>query len=234
METFSANHAGVAMLAPDHFYDPGARDPRFSVVLLLHSLGAAVSEIPRDSRCAACRRSLRRSSLPHRRETNVGGSGEGIVRFDTRQELEDAVAEGRVSLGYDQVGLVQETLAGKYLYAIQVHLTGETFDVCPADICQTTRGESLNACVVEAVKAGLKVENYQPPASVISAIERIVAAAGIDVGGIEYVVDDRDGQLYYYDVNALSNFVADAPRVIGFDPFANLVDFVAAELAHVQ
>ncbi len=42
----------------------------------------------------------------------------------------------------------------------------------------------------------------------------------IDVGGVEYIIDDRDGQRYYYDINALSNFVADAPRVVGFDPFA--------------
>jgi hypothetical protein len=39
--------------------------------------------------------------------------------------------------------------------------------------------------------------------------------AGIDVGGVEYIVDDRDGRRYFYDINALSNFVADAPRVIG-------------------
>jgi hypothetical protein len=48
---------------------------------------------------------------------------------------------------------------------------------------------------------------------------------------VEYLIDDRDGQLYYYDVNALSNFVADAPRVIGFDPFARLVDWLERELA---
>jgi hypothetical protein len=65
-------------------------------------------------------------------------------------------------------------------------------------------------------------------------VERIVEAAGIDIGGIEYVIDDRDGQLYYYDVNALSNFVADAPRVIGFDPFVNLVDFLVVELAKAE
>lgn len=29
-----------------------------------------------------------------------------------------------------------------------------------------------------------------------------------------------------YDVNALSNFVANAPDVIGFDPFVDLVDFL--------
>ena len=44
------------------------------------------------------------------------------------------------------------------------------------------------------------------------------------------MIDDRDGQRVYYDINALSNFVADAPRVVGFDPHARLVDFLQAEL----
>lgn len=177
-------------------------------------------------------------------KANIGGSGKGIVRFNTKAELEAAVAAGMIDLGYDRVALVQEfipargghitrveTLAGKYLYAIHVYLNGETFDLCPADICQTSRGEALNnACVLEAAKSGLKVEGYTPPAEVIANIERIVQAAGIDVGGIEYLVDDRDGEIYYYDVNALSNFVADAPRVIGFNPFVNLADFVVNEV----
>ena len=60
-------------------------------------------------------------------------------------------------------------------------------------------------------------------------VERIFEASGIDVGGVEYMVDDRDGELLYYDINALSNFVADAPRVVGFDPFARLVDYLEAE-----
>jgi hypothetical protein len=34
-----------------------------------------------------------------------------------------------------------------------------------------------------------------------------------------------------YDINALSNFVADAPSVIGFDPFERLVDYIEARLA---
>jgi hypothetical protein len=126
-----------------------------------------------------------------------------------------------------------ETLGGRYLYAINVHLSGETFDLCPADICQTAAGQSLDtACAVEAVKAGLKVEGIVPSAGVIDQIERIVQAAGIDVGGIEFLVDDRDGEIYFYDINALSNFVADAPRVIGFDPVPRLADFLQAELRH--
>jgi hypothetical protein len=161
-----------------------------------------------------------------------------------KEELSSAVDHGQIDLGYDSIALVQEfiparggyitrveTLGGKYLYGIQVYLTGETFDLCPADICQTKAGETLeNACVLEASKSGLRVEGYTPPVNVIDNIERIVQAAGIDVGGIEYIVDDRDGEIYYYDINALSNFVADAPRVIGFNPFENLADYLQAEV----
>jgi hypothetical protein len=57
-------------------------------------------------------------------------------------------------------------------------------------------------------------------------VKRLTAAAHIEVGGVEYLVSARDGQVYYYDVNALSNFVADAPHVVGFDPFARLVDYL--------
>ncbi len=172
---------------------------------------------------------------------NIGGSGAGVVRFGSPEELERAVQNHQLALGFDHVGLLQEfiparggfisrveTLNGRYLYGIRVYLTGETFDLCPADICQTTSGQDLTApgCVVEASKAGLRVEGYEPPAPVVRAVESIAQAAGIDVGGIEYLVDDRDGQVYYYDVNALSNFVADAPTVVGFDPFVRLVDFI--------
>ena len=177
-------------------------------------------------------------------KANTGGSGKGITRFNTPRELAAAAAAGLLDLGNDSVALVQEfiparggfitrveTLGGKCLYAIKVHLTGETFDLCPADICQTSSGQSLeNACVVEASKAGLKVEGYAAPPTVVGDIERIVRAAGIDVGGIEYIVDDRDGNIYYYDINALSNFVADAPRVIGFNPVENLADYLQDEV----
>ena len=57
-------------------------------------------------------------------------------------------------------------------------------------------------------------------------------ATDLDVGGIEFLVDDRDGQWYVYDINALSNFVADAVNVVGFDPFVKLVDFLEARLAN--
>lgn len=174
-------------------------------------------------------------------KANVGGSGAGIVKYDTREALEAAVVAGTVDLGVDGTALVQEaaplrgghitrveTLNGRYLYAINVFPAVGSFDLCPADACQTTNGVELvrGACAVDAPKTGMRVERADPPAHIIAQVERISQEAGIDVGGIEYLVDDRDGQHYFYDVNALSNFVADAVNVVGFDPFARLVDYL--------
>jgi hypothetical protein len=65
---------------------------------------------------------------------------------------------------------------------------------------------------------------------VIEDVERLIAAGGLDLGGVEYLVDARTGLPTYYDINALSNFVADAPRVVGLDPFARLADFLQQEV----
>ena len=56
--------------------------------------------------------------------------------------------------------------------------------------------------------------------------KRIVRAGGLDLGGVEYLVNARTGEPTFYDVNALSNFVADATSLLGFDPFVKLVDLI--------
>jgi NAD(P)H-dependent FMN reductase len=177
---------------------------------------------------------------------NIGGSGAGVVRFDTLEALAQAAANGSIDLGPDHTGLVQEfipaeegrivrveVLDGRYLYAIRVYSAGDSFNLCPADVCQTVEGTELarTACPVDAPRNGLRVEAYTPPASRIREVERIMAQAGIEIGGVEYIVDARDGRHYYYDINALSNFVADGPRVLGFDPFARLADWLEREAA---
>jgi len=174
-------------------------------------------------------------------KANVGGSGAGITRYDTPQTLAAEVAAGQVTLGVDGTALVQEsaslrnghitrveTLGGKYLYAINVYPAVGSFDLCPADACQTTSGVELvgGACAVDGPRTGLRVEAANPPAEIIAQVERIAQAAHLDVGGIEYLVDDRDGKHYFYDVNALSNFVADPLNVLGFDPWARFVDYL--------
>ncbi len=72
----------------------------------------------------------------------------------------------------------------------------------------------------------MPIEVFEPPEEAIKDAKRILAAAGMDLGGVEYLVSARDGLRYFYDVNALSNFVADAPNIIGFDPFEDLVALI--------
>lgn len=179
---------------------------------------------------------------------NIGGSGAGIRRFETSTALTAAAArdDGTGALGIDQTGLVQEfipsadgtivrveVLGGRFLYGIRIHTPGDTFNLCPADVCQTVDGVELvrAACPADAPRTGLTVECYTPPPSIVTQVERIMTAAGVEVGGVEYLTDARDGRLYFYDVNALSNFVADGPRVVGFDPFERLVDWLEQEAA---
>ena len=40
------------------------------------------------------------------------------------------------------------------------------------------------------------------------------------------LIDDRDGTPRFYDINALSNFVARPLKMLGFDPHDRLVDYL--------
>lgn len=162
---------------------------------------------------------------------NIGGSGAGISSFSGLAELGAA----ELDFGLDGTSLIQERippadgsivrveiLDGEFLYAIRILLVPGSFNLCPADYCELPG-------VADGVSGrGLPIESFQPPAEVIEDAKRIVAAAGMDVAGVEYVVDERDGLPYFYDLNALSNFVADAPEIVGFDPFVDLVDLIVA------
>jgi len=174
-------------------------------------------------------------------KANVGGSGAGITRFDDEAGLITAAEQGALDFGVDGVALVQElaplrnghitrleTLGGEFLYAINVFPAEDSYNLCQADVYQTTDGKALtrSACALDAPKNGMRVEKANPPAEIIRAVENIARHVDLDVGGIEVLVDDRDGEYYFYDVNALSNFVADARNVVGFDPHERLVDYL--------
>jgi hypothetical protein len=179
---------------------------------------------------------------------NLGGSGALMRRFDSHDELRAAAADGAVEpiLGIDTTAIVQEfhptrggsivrveALADRFLYAIRIHNgASQNFNLCPADICQTDEtpaasapSNDLDLCPADApTMRQLQIEATNPPDWVIDGVLSIFRSASVDVGGVEYLESERDGQIYLYDVNTLSNFVTDAPSLIGFDPFERLVD----------
>jgi hypothetical protein len=179
---------------------------------------------------------------------NIGGSGAGIVRFASPEALDEAARAGGLGFGPDGVALVQEflepadggivrveVLGGEYLYAIKIYRDlGAGFNLCPADICRPdapAAPATLDLCPAEAPRLSLRVERHEPGRAVIDAVLALAREARIDVGGVEYLVDRADGQVYFYDVNATSNFVADAPAVVGFDPTVRFADYILAVAA---
>ncbi|KAK0359757.1 hypothetical protein LTR94_030018, partial [Friedmanniomyces endolithicus] len=136
---------------------------------------------------------------------------------------------GQCPAGVNGVSLIQEyvprrggkitrveTLAGRVLYALDVESPGDAFDLCPAD-----------ACLIRPGAPTLTMTRAYPPPEITDAIERIAHQAGLEIGGIEYLIDDRDGSPLFYDINGLSNFVANPVEVLGFDPHDDLVDWLA-------
>ena len=92
---------------------------------------------------------------------NVGGSGAGIVRFDSRAQLSSALTA--LDLGPDGTALVQEyveadggaivrveVLDGRALYAIRIVRSDDRFNLCPADICQVPAAVTPGPCPADA------------------------------------------------------------------------------------
>ena len=202
--------------------------------------------INHPSRAAAAATGLR---FPIVVKPNIGGSGARIQRFDSPAQLEAAVAGGAIDLGIDHTSLVQEflparggaitrieLLEGELLYAIRITPpAGFGFNLCPADICRedgepaASRGAAVEGMC--ATKPAMQIEAATVPRDVLAGATAIAETATLDICGIEYLIDDRDGRPYFYDINALSNFVTDAPRIVGFDPFERFVDYLQARLA---
>ena len=200
---------------------------------LIAALGLAIPATRIVHRAADVAAAADEIGFPLVVKANIGGSGAGIVRYDGQAELAAAAAAGTLPASIDGVLLVQafvpardgkilrvETLDRRFLYAIEV-AGGGAFDLCPADACRAD-GPAITMTAVT------------PPPALIAAVERIAAAAGLDVGGIELMIDDRDGTPRFYDINALSNFVAKPLDVLGWDPHERLVDYLAGEIARAR
>jgi glutathione synthase/RimK-type ligase-like ATP-grasp enzyme len=122
-----------------------------------------------------------------------------------------------------------EFLGGELLYAMRVKTHGR-FNLCPSPVCNPDDGEGV--CEVPGPVAA-PVEFYpypDVPADAVDTARRIVHAAQLDVGGIEYL-ETPDRRRVFYDINANSNLRPSVAAAFGFDPFERVVTFLAQELA---
>jgi hypothetical protein len=233
-----------AMALLDHWRRAGARVINGADVLaidtskarqlsLIAGLGLAIPATRVVHRIADIEAAAATLSFPLVVKANIGGSGAGIMRYDSMDQLRAAIADKFVPTSVDGVLLVQdyvpardgtitriETLDRSYLYALDIAGSG-AFDLCPADACQIPG-------------APIPMIASDPPAALREAAEAIARAVNLDVGGIEVMIDDRDGIPRFYDINALSNFVAKPLDVLGWDPHDRLVDYLLQEIEEAR
>jgi glutathione synthase/RimK-type ligase-like ATP-grasp enzyme len=174
-----------------------------------------------------------------------GGSGARIQVVDSLEQVEAIFRQDPAIWLPDNLFLLQEYLphdpdrgivrleflGGELLYAMRVKTHGR-FNLCPSPVCNPDDGESACAVPDEPVVAAPPVE-FAPfpevPADAVRTAARIVRAAGLDVGGIEYL-DTLDGRRVFYDINANSNLRPSVAAAFGFDPFERVVDYLIAQV----
>jgi glutathione synthase/RimK-type ligase-like ATP-grasp enzyme len=127
-------------------------------------------------------------------------------------------------------GIVRlEFLGGELLFAMRVKTHGR-FNLCPSPVCNPEDGDGV--CEVPAQVDAPPVEFFpypDVPPEAVDIARRIVQAARLDVGGIEYL-ETPDGRRVFYDINANSNLRPSVAASFGLDPFERVVDFLEASL----
>jgi hypothetical protein len=171
---------------------------------------------------------------------NIGGSGSGIAQYNTYDELESAVQSGKVDLGIDGTGLVQqyihsdgnvyrvEILGNSLFYSIKQKMMADTYNYCAADGCsvsesQENKDSSFDHCVLNQEP---RIQPFEPDETIVSQVISIIHCAGADLGGVEYLMDTKTGKPCFYDFNPYSNFVSNGQTLFGFSPEQRFVDYI--------
>ena len=171
---------------------------------------------------------------------NIGGSGSGISRYDTREQLEAAVASEQFGLGIDDTGLVQEyircdgfvyrveILGSRLFYSIKQKMKAGVFNYCAADGCSVSSapGNSTSAFDHCPLNPENRIQPFDAAPAIVEQATAVVRSAGADFGGVEYLMDTRTETPCFYDFNPYSNFVSNGLEMLGFSPEQRFVDFI--------
>jgi glutathione synthase/RimK-type ligase-like ATP-grasp enzyme len=157
---------------------------------------------------------------------------EEIFRRDPSVWLPDNLFLLQEFLPHDpEQGIVRlEFLGGELLYPMRVKTHGR-FNLCPSPVCNPDEGDGVCEVPAHPVEAA-PVEFFaypDVPRDAVETAQRIVRAAKLDVGGIEYL-ETPDGRRVFYDINANSNLRPSVAATFGFDPFERVVDYLAGQL----
>jgi biotin carboxylase len=143
---------------------------------------------------------------------NRGGKGLGVQLFNDlptlqaylENELFNAGRDGRVLLqqyvkSADNSIIRNEFVGGKFLYTVHVD-TNQGFELCSSEACRID--ESVEERPMFEILDRFTHEYH-------AKYERSLAGNGIDIAGIEMIIDD-DGKAWTYDVNTNTNYNPEA------------------------
>jgi glutathione synthase/RimK-type ligase-like ATP-grasp enzyme len=212
---------------------------------LLRTLGIDTPRSITFNEPAALRAHAAQIQWPAVLKPDQGGSGARIAVVESLGEVEEIFRRDPSIWLPDNLFLLQEYLphdpeqgivrleflGGQLLYAMRVKTHGR-FNLCPSPVCNPDDGEGVCEVPAPQAPAAPPVEFYpypEVPDEAVATARRIVQAARLDVGGIEYL-ETPDGRRVFYDVNANSNLRPAVAEAFGFDPFERVVDFLAAQL----
>jgi len=212
---------------------------------LLHTLGIDTPRSITFNDVAALGARANEVGWPALLKPDQGGSGARIHVVASVEEVDRILAADpslwlpdnlfllQEYLDHDpEAGIVRlEFLGGELLYAMRVKTHGR-FNLCPSPVCNPEDGEGQCEVPAHPESAAAPVEFYpfpEVPDAAVETASRIVRAARLDVGGIEYL-ETTDGRRVFYDINANSNLRPSVAAAFGFDPFERVVDFLQVEL----
>ncbi|WP_099157840.1 ATP-grasp domain-containing protein [Virgibacillus ndiopensis] len=170
---------------------------------------------------------------------NRAGKGLGVQLFQSIEALQNYVEGETFEEPVDGITLIQEYIespesfitrcefvSGKFVYAVRVD-TSEGFELCPADACTI---DDLFCPVGEEPSSSPKFqirEGFDHP--ILKKYERVLAANNIQIAGIEFI-QDKNGEIFTYDINTNTNYNSDAEEKSGKFGMLEVAKFLGNEL----
>jgi hypothetical protein len=144
-----------------------------------------------------------------------------VYRFNSPSALLNAVLGGRITLSgsillqeYHETknrSIVRaETVNGRFVHANKVFTLREPEEQFPLE---------------------WKSEAYTPSIEIIEAVEKVVRAAKIDIGAVEYFTSSKDNKIYFYSLRPFTNSNVTASGTSGV---ASIVSYLKTRLGKIH
>ncbi|MCP4806925.1 MAG: alpha-L-glutamate ligase [Proteobacteria bacterium] len=175
----------------------------------------------------------RRMELPFITKHNQGGKGLGVKLFRDLQAF-DAYVDGPdfiedpggVTLLQQYIKPANENITrvelvdGAFVYAMHSS-TADGFELCPAVECSADDA----FCPVGDSGKFKVADDFTADDELVAKYAEVMAAYGIDVAGIEFVLGE-DGLRYTYDINGTTNYNLDVEAESGVEGMAYIAALV--------